>query len=370
MNILFLNSILYTAQNNVIPQVDSIKDCMSYNFALGFEELGHHVTLIAASEYKPINKEQYDVDVIFIKSKLKKIFPPSVFPFQLGIWSFLRENKSKFDMIISSEVFAFPSLFAAIICPQKTIVWQELALHQRKMKSIPSYFWYNIVAKLFFRKTLVVARSKKAKGFISKYLPYVANEIVEHGVNLHKFQLSAEKKKQFIVVSQLIPRKNVSSIIDKYNCFAINEYADFKLIIVGRGELETQLKDQVKRLNIDKKVAFVGYKPHSELSRLLAESMAMLVDTKEDLNMVSIPESIVSGTPVITNLVPYSSLTVNKYHLGIAKDWNENDLKYIVENNDFYVQNCIGYRDQLTTVHTAEKMIEIYKYKNLFNTGW
>jgi hypothetical protein len=34
-----------------------------------------------------------------------------------------------------------------------------------------------------------------------------------------------------------------------------------------------------------------------------------------------------------------------------------------VENNDFYVQNCIGYRDQLTTVHTAEKMIEIYKYK-------
>jgi 1,2-diacylglycerol 3-alpha-glucosyltransferase len=258
-------------------------------------------------------------------------------------------------------VFSFPSLFAAIICPRKTIVWHELALHQKKMKSIPSYFWYNVVAKLFFRKILVVARSERAKSFISKYLHHVADEIVEHGVNPHKFQLAAEKKKQFIVVSQLIPRKNVGSIIDKFSRFAIDGYADFKLIIVGRGELENQLKDRVKKLQIDKNVIFTGFKPHSELSCLLAESMAMLVDTKDDLNMVSIPESIVSGTPVVTNLVPYSSLIVSEHHLGIAKDWNENDLKYVVENNDFYVRNCIGYRNRLTIVHAAEKIVEIYK---------
>jgi 1,2-diacylglycerol 3-alpha-glucosyltransferase len=360
-NILLLNSILYTAQNGVVPQVESIKDTMIYNLALGFKELGHRVTLVSASEYKPINEENYDVNVIFIKSRLKKIFPPSVLPFQPELWQFLKKNKQKFDLIESGSVFAFPSLFAAIICPRKTVVWHELALHQKKMKSIPSYFWYNVVAKLFFRKILIVARSEKAKGFISKYLHHVANEIVEHGVNLHKFQLAAEKKKQFIIVSQLIPRKNVGSIIDKFSRFAINEYADFKLIIVGKGELENQLRDQVKRQHIDKKVIFAGFKSHSELSGLLAESMAMLVDTKADLNMVSVPESIVAGTPVVTNLVPYSSLIVSEHHLGIAKDWNENDLKYIVENNDFYVRNCIGYRNQLTTVHAAEKIIEIYK---------
>jgi 1,2-diacylglycerol 3-alpha-glucosyltransferase len=366
MNILLLNSILYTAQHHVIPKVETLDDCMIYNLALGFKELGHHVTLIAASEYKPINEEEYDVDVFFIKSKLTKIFLPSVLPFQPGLWHFLRKNKQKFDLIISSETFAFPSLFAAIICSRKTIIWQELALHQRKMKSIPSYFWYNIVAKLFFRKTLIVARSEKAKGFISKYLPHVANEIVEHGVNLHKFQLATEKKKQFIVVSQLIPRKNIGSIINKFSRFAINEYVDFKLIIVGRGELETQLIEQVKGLHIEEKVTFAGFKPHSELGYLLAESMAMLVDTKEDLNMVSIPESIVSGTPVITNLVPYSSLTVSKHHVGIAKDnWDENTLGDIIKNNAFHVDNCISYREQLSTKYSALQFISISTHSNI-----
>jgi 1,2-diacylglycerol 3-alpha-glucosyltransferase len=362
MNILILNSILYTAQNNIIPQVDSIKDCMIYNFALGFKELGHHVTLIAASEYKPIKEEKYDVDVIFIKSKLKKIFLPSVLPFQPKLWHFLRKNKQKFDLIISSEVFSFPSLFAAVLCPKKTIVWHELAIHQRKMKGIPSYLWYNVIAKFFFRRTLIIARSENARNFISKYLHHVAKEIVEHGVNPSKFQLARKKKRQFIVVGQLIHRKNVNSIIDKFSHFVTKEYVDFKLIIAGRGESENQLKEQVKKLQIVKNVVFAGFKPHSELNCLLAESMAMLVDTKQDLNMVSIPESIVSGTPVITNCIPYSSLIVREHNLGIVNDWNEHDLKYIVNNNDFYIRNCIDYRDQLTTAHTVRKIIEIYNY--------
>lgn len=335
---------------------------MIYNFALGFKELGHRVTLVAASEYKPVKEEEYDIDVVFIKSKIVQVFLPSVLPFQPELRHFLRKNRQQFDIIISSEVFSFPSLFAAILCPEKTIVWQELAVHQKKMKSIPSYFWHNVIAKLCFRKTLVVARSERAKSFISKYLHHVAGDIVEHGINPHKFQPAQKKKRQFIVVSQLIPRKNVSSIIDKFSRFAIDGYADFKLIIVGRGELENQLKDRVKELQIDKNVIFTGFKPHSELSCLLAESMAMLADTKQDLNMVSIPESIVSGTPVVSNCVPYSSLMLSEHQLGLAKDWNEYDLKTIADNNDFYTRNCMNYRDRLTTVHAAETMIRIYNY--------
>lgn len=48
MKVLILNPILFTADNNVIPQVKSIKDTMIYNMCLGFKRLGHDVTLAAA----------------------------------------------------------------------------------------------------------------------------------------------------------------------------------------------------------------------------------------------------------------------------------------------------------------------------------
>ena len=363
MNILLLNSIPYTAENDVIQRVDSIKDCMIYNFGLGFKELGNNVTLVTNEEYKPRKEEQYDFEVVFLSSAMKKIFHPGLLPLQPQLWSFLRKNRDHFDIISSGAAFTFTSLFSAIIAPRKTIIWHELAEHNRKMKSIPSRFWYNVVAKIFFRNIPVVARSEEAKIFISKYCPNISNETVEHGVNLQKFHFSKAKKRQFIVVSQLIPRKNIKSIIEKFSRFiASPEYADFLLVIAGRGELENKLKAQVKELGISNNVQFAGFKPHTDLNGLIAESMAMLIDTKQDLNMVSVPESIVSGTPVVINLVPYTAVMVDRYHLGIAKvDWEESDLKKIVENNTVYVENCIAMRDELSIKHSAQKLIECFK---------
>ena len=362
MNILLLNSIPYTAENNVIPQVDSIKDCMIYNFGLGFKELGHKVTLVTNEEYKPRKEEQYDFEVIFLPSAMKKIFQPNVLPFQPQLWNFLRKNKDHFDIISSGAAFTFTSLFASLIAPQKTIIWHELAAHNRKMKSIPSRFWYNVVARLFFRNIPVVARSEEAKSFISKYCPNTVNETVEHGVNLQKFHFSKTKKRQFIVVSQLIPRKNIESIIEKFSRFVAKpEYTDFLLIIAGRGELENKLKTQAKELDIANNVQFVGFKPHSELNNLVAESMAMLIDTKQDLNMVSVPESVVSATPIVINLVPYTAIMIDKHQLGVDKaDWNEDDLQEIVKNNAFYVENCITMRENLSTKYSAQKLIECF----------
>jgi 1,2-diacylglycerol 3-alpha-glucosyltransferase len=111
-------------------------------------------------------------------------------------------------------------------------------------------------------------------------------------------------------------------------------------------------------LGITENVDFVGFKTHVELNQLIAESMAMLIDTKQDLNIVSIPESIVSGTPIISNLVPLTAAMVNKYQLGIAiNEWDESTLIEIIENNSFYVDKCISYRNKLSTKYLAQKLI-------------
>lgn len=69
MNVLIINPILFTADNDIIPKVKSIKDSMIYNFALGFKQNGHQVTLYAAEDYKPTDIETFDFNVIFGKNK-------------------------------------------------------------------------------------------------------------------------------------------------------------------------------------------------------------------------------------------------------------------------------------------------------------
>lgn len=361
MNILILNPILYTSENKKIKKNDSIKDCMIYNMALGFKELGHNVTLIAAKEYEPNSIENEEFKIIYFQCNLKKIFYPNLIPLQLKLWRYLQKNKNNFDCIISSETFSFNSLFSSILASKKTIIWQELAFHQHKFFKIPSRIWHHLVVPIFLRKVLIVPRSEAAFLFIKKYSNRVTKNHIEHGINLNTFNFKTEKKEQFVVVSQLIERKNIESIISVFYKFKNKYSSNHHLLIIGKGDREEKLKQLVLELNLEQDVLFLGFKKHEELNTLISESEALLVNTKQDLNVVSINESIVSGTPILTNTIPLSATTVLNKELGIVKDnWNEDDLYQISTNNSIYVKNCIAFRKKLSNITSASEFINIY----------
>ena len=367
MNILILNPILFTPEHNIIPKVKSIKDTMIYNMCLGFIKLGHNITLAAAKEYHPTESGTYEFNVIFFPSRYTKFCPPSVLPYSPSLKKYLRQNHKKFDLIISSEVFSFNSLFAAEICPKKTIIWHELALHPSKFHKVPSKLWYNCICPLFMKNVkCIIPRSEASRNFIKKYFCQVSNQCVEHGINIEKFKYSNEKKNEFTFVGQLIPRKNINNIILKFSRFLKLSKESFTLLIVGRGFLAEELKKYAEQLGISDNVKFIGFVNHYELNNLLKKSLALLIDTLQDNNMVSIPESIVSGTPILTNNIPTNSPMILKNQLGIAKqNWDENDMLEIFNNNSFYVNNCIQYREKLTNQHSAQLLIEIFNsYQN------
>lgn len=363
MNILILNAILFTPDNGIIPKVKSIKDTMIYNMCLGFKQLGHSITLAAAEEYRPTEEEKYEFDIIFFKSKFTRIFQPTVLPYSSELKQYIRLNHSKFDLIISSETFSFQSFFASRICPKKTIIWQELTTHQRKFHQIPSKIWHNFIAKYLIKRICItIPRSKQAQDFIKKYIP-TSTEIVDHGINIQKFNAETNKKRQIISSAQLIYRKNIDGIIKIFSKFIKSpKYSDIKLIIAGRGNELENLQKLVKGLNITESVKFVGFLPQSELNVYIRESLCFLVNTRKDLNMVSIPEAIASATPILTNTIPASADYIKANALGIVKDeWGNDELSLIIDNNKTYVENCFNYRNKLTNTYCAQTIIDIFK---------
>lgn len=363
MNILIFNPVLYSAENRIIPEVATIKETMIYSMCLGFVANGHRVTLAASAEFKPVKEEAYEIEVLFFKSEWTRLFPPALLPYSSGFYKYLKSNHQRFDMVLCSEVFTFPALFAALICPSKAVIWQELTVHQRVLRKMPSKCWHNLIIPLFIRKVrCVIPRSKRAYEFIGRYMKNVSTEYVDHGINTRNFEFSAEKKRQIISSSRLINGKNIESIIAVFaKLIQIKGYEDIRLLIAGRGELRESLEQLVSQLNLQEQVVFLGFLSQRNLNDAIKHSYAFLVNTLRDMNMVSIPESIASGTPVITNRLPASADYIAKEKLGIAKDnWNEYDLKKIIDDNPSYVQNCLNYRDKLTNSFSAQQITDIF----------
>lgn len=359
--VLVINPILYTAETNRIPRVDSIKDTMIYTMCLGFLRAGHEVTLIAAEDYRPVCGEKYEFPVLWFHTVLRRLFMPRCFPYMPGIRRYLRDHK-EYDIIVTSEAFATWSYTAARVAPEKTVIWHELAAYNHMLRQLPAKFWYQFVAKFLMRRARVVPRSDEAGAFIRQFMPRVEAEPVDHGVDLEKFPVSAggERKDCFAVVSQLIPRKRIAHTIEAFGSFVKAGHETYVLHIIGAGEEETSLRQFVQKLGLEEKVTFHGKLSHEKLLPLVAASKALLVSTEKDNNMVSIVESIALGTPVVTTSVPYNAAYIRREELGIVEDdWAADALARIVSENDRYVVNCLAYRDRLSNVACAGRFLTL-----------
>ncbi len=357
MKILIVNPIIYTSEKSPVKKVKSIKDSMIYNLSLAFKKCGHEVVLVAADDYMPIEKEDYDVNIIFLKTRFKKIFKPNCIPLLCGLKKYLKRNK--FDMIISSEVFSINSLYLSIKHKNNTVIWHELAKHNNIMKKIPSKIWYNCIAKIFFKNTRIIPRSKNAYDFISKYCNNVSKDFIDHGVDLEKFKFCEEKEKYFVVLSQLIKRKRIDGIIEAF--YNLNN-KDYKLFIIGDGEEKQNLEYLIKKYNIEDRVIFKGFMKHEDAMPIVASATAMLINTEKDNNMVSVVESIALGTPIVITNIPYNSFYIKNNKLGIVTQKIEkDDLLNIIEKNKEYVENCKEYRNKISNEYHVEQFMQEYK---------
>lgn len=362
MRILIANLILYTPEKGVIPKVKSIKDTMIYDLCLAFTKAGHQVTLYAADRYRPIEKEDYEFEIVWGTCKCEKLFKPTALPFTPDLYSYMKKHEKEYDLVISSEVFSLASLMLTRVVNRKLIVWHELAKHNRMMHQIPSKVWYHVIARLFFKNTKVIARSAHARQFIAKFCPGTLDVVIDHGVNLSLFKERREKENHFVVCSQLIPRKQIEGIIDRFEDFLAKYQRDFKLYIIGDGELRNELEAHALKLRLKEKVIFTGHLSHEEMLPYLASAKGLLVNTRQDNNMVSIVESIAVGTPVLTTPVPYNAEYIKKYRLGIVeRGWVSSAMEELVRDNAKYVNNCLKYREKLSTEYRVKQFLEAVK---------
>ncbi|MBP9701593.1 MAG: glycosyltransferase family 4 protein [Candidatus Pacebacteria bacterium] len=246
----------------------------------------------------------YRVGFTFAKELQKYLLPLT------GFWEALTlVHQHKYDgmWVMMATYHSVAAVLLKLIYPSIPLILtlQEgdpLDYIKRRARPIWPFF------KLLFSKANVVQ-------VLSNYLADFAKEmgatcpiiVVPNGVDIKHFSqetkvfpLKKEKGEIFLITTSRLVKKNaVGDIIKSLTHLAPN----IKLLILGIGPLEQELRVLTKSLNLESRVNFVGFVPNRELPAYLHQSDIFIRPSLSEGFGVSFVEAMAAGLPVITTPV-------------------------------------------------------------------
>jgi phosphatidylinositol alpha-mannosyltransferase len=178
-----------------------------------------------------------------------------------------------------------------------------------------------------------VAVSPSAKSSISRYFPGNNVEIIPNGVDTKRFSPKGEKIKKFcdkkiniLFTGRIEKRKGLIYLLQAYALLK-KKHPEIRLIIVGRGPLEKELKKYVRDNSIED-VNFEGFVGINELPKYyktahIYSSPALF---GESFGIVLL-EAMAAGVPVVAfNISGYNDVVANNEDGLLAEPRDVHDL--------------------------------------------
>ncbi|GAC18542.1 glycosyltransferase family 4 protein [Paraglaciecola arctica] len=194
-------------------------------------------------------------------------------------------------------------------------------------------------------------------------------KVARNGVDLVKFSPEENRDKlrrllnisgfNLLSVGNLIELKGHHLIIE-----ALTSLPDIHLCIAGNGPLEDSLKKQVKELNLENRVTFLGLLNQQELRDYYAASDALILASSREGWANVLLESMACGTPVIATAIWGTPEVVASDDAGLLIP--ERSVEHIILTIQQLVDNppdrsaVRAYAEKFSWQQTSQLLFEIY----------
>ncbi|MFY0543722.1 glycosyltransferase [Brevibacillus sp. H7] len=215
----------------------------------------------------------------------------------------------------------------------------------------------NHIQRLFEEGDAFTATSQNMKEILIKY-GCPENKIFVHhsGIDIQRFTFKKRimpwnKFITLLSVGRLVEKKGMRYLIDAFRK-AHERYPFLRLRIVGDGHLRNMIGKQVRKLNLEDKVRFLGALPHQEVAKEMnkADLFALASITDSTGNQEGIPnvlkEAMASGLPVVST-----------WHAGIPELVEDGKSGFLVPERD---SNALAQRI-LDLIHLSNQWGEMGK---------
>ena len=318
---------------------------------------------ISVIKLSNINLKNYLPKGGFLKSRISYLI--------IFFWNFFKLknliNKEVPDFLIVHLMTSLPIFLSSFFNSKTKVILRISGLP--KINIIRYLFW-KIYAKKIYK---VTCPTKKTYDFLIKKKIFDKQKIFvlsDPIINMKEFSLKKKeiydfvsqiKQKYLISIGRLTKQKNFELLINFFYKLS-DKYAKFELVIIGEGEDELKLKKLAKKLNIEKKIHFLGYQKN--IFKYLKDAECFILTSLwEDPGFV-IVEAALSNIPIISSNCPNGPEEIIEKNGYLFENNNlENLLKkfdeFLTANKDTI------YKNKLTLKKRIKKFSMFQHYKKL-----
>jgi len=299
----------------------------------------------------------------FLKSRISYL--------TIFFWNFFKLknliNKEIPDFLIIHLMTSLP-IFLSTFFNSKTKV--ILRISGLPKINIIRYLFWKIYAKKIYK---ITCPTKKTYDFLIKKKIFDKQKIFilrDPIIDMKEFSLqkrecnnfvSPIKQKYLLSIGRLTKQKNFELLINFFYRLS-DRYSKFELVIIGEGEDELKLKNLSRKLNIEKKVHFLGYQKNIFKYLKNAECF-ILTSLWEDPGFV-IVEAALSNTPIISSNCPNGPEEIIKKNGYLFQN---NNLENLLKQFDEFLNTNKDtiYKNKLILKKRIKKFSMFQHYKKL-----
>lgn len=267
---------------------------------------------------------------------------------------FLMKSKKKADLFIGVDnLNALTGVIMKAFGKVDKVAYYIIDHMDRRFKN-PLFNWfYGLIDGFACRGSDVIwslsSRIAEAKNRKFRLKPG-KNIVVPVGIELDKVdKFTIEEKlakKTLVLMSMLDETKGVQLLIDAMQD-VIKEVPQAELLIIGTGPYEPNLKEQAKKLNLEKSVKFLGLMNHEQLFKFIPHervSVAPYMDDPNNYTYYADPtkpkEYLGCGLPMVITDVPWIAEEVKNRPMGVVCKYRREELAAacvkLLRDEEFY----------------------------------
>lgn len=196
---------------------------------------------------------------------------------------------------------------------------------------------------------------EKLMNLVSKDKIYIKPNFVKKNGELHK----GNSRDYFLFLGRIDELKGIRLLVEAWK-----EIDNLKLILVGKGPLEKEIKKYIKDNDI-KNIEFLGFKQNNEVMNLINSARGLIVPSQwyEGFPM-TIAESLSLGVPVIAGDIGNLPSIINEMENGLLFKYNDKNsliekINILKDDSELIKKLSAGAMNSFNGQYNSEKNYEV-----------
>lgn len=320
-----------------------------------------------------------------LKTKsLKPIHLPNIIQYigdTLATIFWIMMSRKKWDLIISLDnLNTIAALFLKKIGLIKKVVYYTIDFTPKRFNNNLLNNIYHYLDKFCVKNADVtwnvsprIAKGREKIMGMNRAI-YKKQITVPIGIWFYRYNqlpLSKINKNTLVYAGGLSPHQGIQLVLDAIPII-IKSIPNFRFTIVGMGNYETELKEKIISLKIQKYVDFLGYiEKHEDVEKIISRCRIAVAMYNKELSTWSyyadpskVKTYLASGLPVITTNLTHIASDLKKRECGLVINYNKTELANavieLITNEQLYIfyrQNAIKFAKEFDWNDILDKHI-------------